>query len=240
MDIKRITALTAAAALLSTVPALAATQNGSVTVKWNTQASATLALNTNYSATGAQQLTAPAIAAQVNGGSGACTATGAGSEAAGVVNFGAVTPDGGANITDCQYASAVNAVVTTNSTNWTLSEAAAAAPPAGSALCAYANDTALTANSGTAKTFPFKPSAAALAALQTQYAGAAVTNNTLGTCATSGQAITTTPFNLISAASNGFTAAAPANLGEDIELQISSANATGAQQVVVNYTLVAN
>ena len=241
MNVKRLLGLALTATLISMGAASAATVTQPLTVKWNTQAVANLTLNTNYSAAGAQQLTAPAITTATNGSTaaGSCTATGAGSEVAATVNFGNVTPNGDANLLNCQYQNAVNAVVSTNSTNWSLTEAATAALPAGSALCAYANDTAATANSGTAKTFPFKASSATFAALQTQYGGAAVANNTLGTC-TGGAAITTVAFNVISAASNAFTAATPANLGQDIELELNNLNATGAQLVTVNFVLTAN
>ncbi len=228
MKTKQLAATAVLAGLiLGALPAGAATVTKPVTVKWNTQAVATLTLNTNYSAAGAQQLTAPTILQHASG-SGACTPTGAGSEAAATVNFGNVTPDS-STVTDCLYENAVNAQVATNSTNWSLTEQSSAAVPTSFELCALAN------NSG--GTFPFTV-AASLPATQTTRAAALANTNT--TACASGAQLNTTPFTIITGESTAFTSAAPANLGEDLDLAIGPNAPTGAQLVTVNYTLVAN
>lgn len=227
MKTKQLLASAAFAGLIiGALPVGAATVTGTATVKWNTQAIATLVLNTNYSAAGAQLTSAPSILAHVSG-SGACTATGTGGEVAGTVNFGNVTPDS-STVSDCLYKNAVNAQVVTNSTNWSLTEQSVAAVPAGFELCALAN------NSG--GTFPFTV-AATLPATQTTRVAALSNANT--TACVSGSQINTTPFNLISAESTAFTSGSPANLGEDIDLAIGANAPAGAQTVSVTYTLVA-
>lgn len=203
------------------LPAGAVTVNGSVTVKWNTAVAATLTLATNYDAAGAQQLTAPSILTNANGGSGACTATGSGSEVAATVNFGSITPDF-VQSTNCLYKNGVNAQVKTNSTTWNMTETLAAAAVAGSTLCALGNG----------QTFPF-PASGALPATQT--ARVAATGGT--TCPAGSLTITAASSTAITS-----TTAYPggANIGQDMELLIGTASATGAQTETVNYQVIAN
>jgi hypothetical protein len=112
-----------------------------ITVKWNTQAVGSLVLATNYSATGAQQLTAPAILQNQNGGVGTCTANGVGSEAAGTANFGNVSADN-TKFTNCQYKNGfVATIATSDPGGFILGYAATAGFPAGYGLCAIHNGT---------------------------------------------------------------------------------------------------
>lgn len=239
MKEKLIGAVAIAATLVTTMaPAFAAptVKTGTVVVSWNTQAAAVLTLFTNYTAAGVEGAGNPTITTATNGGTGTCTATGNGAESAGpppTVNFGNVTPDT-ANTTDCNYQSAINAQVVTSSKNWSLTEAIQGSIPAGYGLCAFANNAT--------KSFPF-PAAGALAATASQFSGAAPATATVGTCtagAVTGAALSTTAFNVISAASNSFTAATPANLGEDLELQVPANAAAGANTATIIYTLTAN
>ena len=227
MSLAAVAAIAAATAL----PAGAVTQTGSVTVKWNVTVTAALALNTNYSATGAQGLGAPTIlksTGPAGNASEACTA--AASEVAATVNFNQITPDPAlASNTDCLYKNAVDAQVTTNSTNWTLGEYATAALPAGATLCAYPNNFA---------SFPLTIAAAGTAPA-TQSARGAYADNT--TCAAAAAVLpaAATSTNIVTSAAQPFTGA-PAHIGEDLALLLTPAAATGAQTVTVTYSLVAN
>lgn len=202
------------------LPAGAVTKTGTVTVQWNTAVAATLGLATNYDATGAQQLTAPAILTNANGGSGACTANGAGSEAAATVNFGAITPDF-AQTTGCLYKNGVNALVKTNSTSWNMTEALSSVVT-GSTMCAMGNG----------QTFPF-PATGALPATQTARAAAPATT----TCPAGSLALTASAATAITS-----TTAYPggANIGQDMLLLLGTSSATGAQTVTLTYTVIAS
>lgn len=227
-DVKKFVAFAAVAALCgAAVPASAAaavTVNGTVTVKWNTAVAASMTLATNYDAAGAQQTTAPTILTQNNTGSGTCVAPAA--EVAATVNFGTITPDF-SQTTGCLYQNGVNALIKTNSTNWTLTEATAAAPPTGATLCALANDA-----SGN---FPF-PATGALAATQSIAAHtAAYIAGT--TCPASQLTLSTTNSTAVTS-----TTAYPggANIGQDMALLLTSANPLGNNTVTVNYQVIAN
>lgn len=225
MNHKRIAALALLAALAySAAPASAAvTKTGTINVKWNTQLLATLNLYTNYDSTGTGLQANGTILANTNGGSGTCSATDTGA-VQGTVNFGNVSADA-VKATDCMYENAVNAVANTNSTNWTLTEAATM--PAGYGLCALPNGTA---------SFPF--AAGALPATQTtRTTAASVPSNTSTTTCATGSFISAAGFTV---GSSSAAALANANFGEDIELVISPNAAAGAQTVAVTYTLVAN
>jgi hypothetical protein len=232
-NVKKLLSLAAVAACVAAtaLPAGAVTQTGSVTVKWNVTVTAALALNTNYSATGAQGLGAPTIlksSTPSGQASEACTA--AASEVAATVNFNQITPDPAlASNTDCLYKNAVDAQVTTNSSNWTLGEYATAALPAGATLCAYPNNFA---------SFPVTIAAAGTAPATTSARGAYADNTT---CAAGGLTIpaAASSTNLVTSAAQPFTAS-PAHIGEDMGLLLSPAAATGAQTVTVTYSLVAN
>jgi hypothetical protein len=233
-NVKKLLSLAAFAAIVgaASLPAGAVTQTAPVTVKWNVSVTAALVLNQNYSATGAAQITAPTILPSLNGGTGnSCSANGVGSEAAATVNFGTITPDSGlTKNTDCLYKNAVDAQVTTNSSNWTLGEyVSSASIPAGATLCAYPNNFA---------SFPVSIAAAGTAPA-TQSARASYTDNT--TCAAAAATLSTTAssINLVSASAQAFTAS-PAHIGEDLALLLTPAAATGNQTVTVTYSLVAN
>jgi hypothetical protein len=228
LDVKKFVAIAAVAIMCgAALPAGAAvTVNGTVTVKWNTAVAASMTLATNYDAAGAQQLTAPTIVTQANTGSGACTAAGAGSEAAATVNFGSITPDF-AQTTGCLYQNGVNAVVKTNSTNWTLTEATAAAPPAGATLCALANDPL--------NKFPF-PATGALPATQTIAAHTAA--YIAGTTCPANQLTLTAALSTAVTSTTAYPAGA--NIGQDMALLLTAANPLGANTVTVNYQVIAN
>ena len=228
-NVKKLLTIAAAAAIIgaTALPAGAVTQTGNVTVKWNVTVTANLTLNQNYSAAGAAQTTAPSILTSTGpGGTGTCTAAGVGSEAAGTNNFGNITPDASlSKNVDCLYKNAINAQVTTNSTNWNLG-ASSAALPAGATLCLYPNG------------YTFGTAPAALPA--TQSARATYADN--ATCAGAGALTVPTSANstnMITADATQFTASA-ANIGVDLGLLLTPAAATGAQSVVMTYTLVAN
>jgi hypothetical protein len=212
----------------------ATTKTATITVKWNTQAIANLTLHTDYSATGVFNggTAAGKIDTQLNGGAGACTGTDP-TNADLTDDFGTPSPDG-TKFTDCQYENAVNAIVSTNSTNWNLGvQATAGYVAANGTLCGYANDAG--------KAFPF-PNAAAYAATQTQYGGVATTNTTAGACASSGLLMdgTGTTTNIVNGCTHSFTSASPANLGMDIELVLANNAPTGTTTVTETYTLTAN
>lgn len=233
---KKIAAVLAAAALFTPALPASAALTGNVTVKWNTQAVGAISLYTQYSGTtspaGQHQAAASNdIYTMLNGGTGQCngTATSPSQDAgvAGTVNFGNVTPDSAANVTDCMEINAINAQVVTNDTaGWSVNEAAQAAVPANYALCAYPNGSA--SFPLTAATLPYTASARV----------AAVTNTTLGTCASSGSLLTTTAFNVVTNSTSVFSSVAPANMGEDMELEVGPNAPAGATTVTVVYTLV--
>lgn len=234
MNKKLIAAATLAALVTAASPAFATTTTKTITVKWNTQAIASLTLHTDYSATGVFGASAGSILAQTNGGSGnACTATDPTNTDL-IDDFGAITPDS-AVFTDCLYKNAVNAIVSTNSVSWTLGVAATAGyVAANGTLCGYAN------NGGTG--FPFAAAAAHAVSQTTRVA--AVTNTSAGACAAGGgPAIlmdgTGTTSNIVSE-THAFTAASPANFGMDIEVAVPANAPTGTTTVTETYTLTAS
>lgn len=231
MNLKKALVLASIAALaLPALPANAAT-TGTIQVKWNTQAVGTLALHTQYDGApvGQHKATAETIYAATNGGAGTCQASDTSPDL--TVNFGNVTPDS-ANVTDCLEINAVNAIVATNdTTGWNVSEAVTAglAPAANYSMCAYPNGSA---------SWPFA-NAAAMAATASARA-AAVTAATIGTCSGGGQLLNGTSFQMNTTNTNAFTAASPANIGEDLELLIGAAAPLGAQTETVTFTLTLN
>lgn len=232
---KKIAAVLAAAALFTPALPASAALTGNVTVKWNTQAVGAISLYTQYSGTttpaGQHQAAASNdIYTALNGGAGQCNGTATSpsqdANAAGTVNFGNVMPDSGTNVTDCLEINAINAQVVTNDTaGWSVNEAAQAAIPANYALCAYPNGGA---------SFPLSGALAYAASARS----AAVANTTLGTCASSGNLLSTTAFNLVTNSTTTFNSAAPANIGEDLELEIGANAPAGATTATVVYTLV--
>jgi hypothetical protein len=229
-NVKKLLILATLAAMVgaSALPAGATTASGTVTVKWNITVTANLTLNTDYTAAGAQGFTAPSLLLSTGtGGTGeACTNTNP--ETTATVNFGTITPDSGlAKNTDCLYKNAVDALVQTNSTNWSLGEYNTAALPTGATLCAFGNG----------YTFPSTTATATV----NQSARATYTDNT--TCAAGGGnvALTTTSTNnnLVNGATTAFTATA-ASVTEDMGLMLTPAAATGPQNPTVTFSLIAN
>ncbi len=207
----------------------ATTKTGTVTVKWNSQALATLTMHTDYNAAGAFAATAGKIDANLNGGAGVCTAADP-TNTDGTVDFGNVSVDA-TKYTNCQYESAVNASISTSSNNWNLTEALGANPVAGYELCAYANNAA--------KTFA-SFNAAALPVVTTSYGGAAVSNVSTAACAANGQPLNTAGFTAATN-TNTFAPASPANIGEDLELVMqNNATANNNAGITLTYTLTAN
>lgn len=168
MNQKRIAALAFVASLAATtIPTLAGTATGTVTVKWNTQALATISVHTQATSGG----TSPTRAAQTiywNGNtdpSSGCNAvqpgvanSGTDASADGTINFGNVTPSG-TQYTDCMETNAANVYVATNDTNgWNVTASVTTqtnvvnyGAAGGELLCilpngAYANNLAYTAS----------------------------------------------------------------------------------------------
>lgn len=232
MNIKKFAALASFAAVLATTvaPAYAANPTGTVTIKWNTQSIATMALTTNYSATGAQGLGAPAIFQNTNGGaaSAGCTAAGAGSEVALTVNFGNVTPDS-AKYVDCLYDNGINAAVATNDTLGyavNVQETTAPTSPGSYMLCLLPNGTY--SNTGAV-------------AQSTRTSNASVTSIVTTTASgTSCGAGNTTIWGTTQALYSSAAATAGANFGADVELVIAPNAPTGANSGVVTYTMALN
>ncbi len=226
--------LLAIAALLSlalpALPSAAATVTKTVTVKWNTQAVATLNVHTDYSATGAFGAAAGTILSNLNGGAGLCTATDP-TNADLTVDFGSVTPDVGVNYTDCMYKNAVNAQVVTSSTNWGLTaQVTTGAVPADTELCALPNGFA-----------SFPASAAALPVAQTARV-AAPSIVSVAACP-AGNVIIGAASATLATETNAFSSASPANIGHDLELvlkPLAAASAGAGTVTVVTYTLTAN
>ncbi len=219
---------TMAALLCPTFANAATTKTGSVTVKWNSQALATLTLHTDYNSSGVFNTSAGKVDTNANGGTGTCTAADP-TNTDGTVDFGTVSVDP-TKYTDCQYENAVNAIVSTSSSNWTLAEALGANPAAGYELCAYANNGA--------KSFA-SFNAAALPVAQTQYAGSAVTNTSSAACASNGQPLNTSGFTAATN-TNQFTVGSPANVGQDLELVMANNAASNSTTATLTYTLTAN
>ncbi|MHB8462839.1 MAG: hypothetical protein ACYDA1_09340, partial [Vulcanimicrobiaceae bacterium] len=207
---------------------------GTVTVKWNTQAvgSITLVGQYNGAPVGSHNLGAETIYAALNGGAGnACTLSDTEPAGAPVVNFGNVTPDATV-FTDCMEVNALDSqVVTNDTTGWKVAEQATAGIPAGTnfELCSYPNG----------GTFPFG-NVAALPATASARA-AAVINTSTTACSGGGNPIfasgASAAFTLNTTNTNAFTAATPANFGEDYELVLGPSAPSGAQSVTVTYTL---
>jgi hypothetical protein len=230
MNVKKLLAIAALLSLaLPALPSSAATVTKLVTVKWNTQAVATLTVVTNYSAAAAQGLGAPAILSNVNGGGGLCGAPA--SETALDVDFGNVSPDSGAIYTDCLYKNAVNAQVVTSSTNWNLAaQVTTGSVPADTQLCAAPNGVA---------NFPFNAAALPI----TQSARVAAPSIVSVAACPAGNLIINGTSATLATETNAFSSGSPANIGHDLELvlkPLAAASGGSPTQVTVTYTLTAN
>ncbi len=234
--IKKLIALSTLAAIAAGAgPALAATtKTGTVTVQWNTQAIASLTLHTDYNASGTFNggTQAGQILTGTNGGTGACTAVDPTNTDL-TVNFGTPSPDG-TNVTNCLYKSAVNAIISTNSTSWGLTEQATAGyTAANGTLCAFGNSVA----------FPLSGAQAGLttAHVSARASAVAITTASDAACTTAGGTpISATMATLANAVTTAFTSASPANIGEDVELSLPAQAPTGTTTVTETYTLTAN
>ena len=230
-------AAVAAAALIAvgfaTAPASAAvTVPGSVTVKWNVQVNATLALTTNYTNTGINTTTNSVIDVKNNGGVGTCAGPAAGANVNGTVDFGNVTADTAA-VTFCGYENAVVAKVGTNSSSWNMSEAATV--PAGYVLCPVGNG--ITFANATAPTTSTLTAANAFSATN-QASGFGTTVACTATSLGGTGGLVTAPTNIETG--NFTTGSAAAYIGEGYVLGIPALAASGAQTLTVAYSLVAN
>jgi len=232
MNTKRIIALASFAALvISTTPAFAASPT--VTVDWNTQKIESIVLTSQYNGTptGTHNTGAEPIYLNNDGtGAGICQAsdTEAGSGTSNgtlnnaTINFGLVTPDS-LVYTDCLEINAINAVVETNdSLGYSVTEAATSGYPAsGFALCLLPNGGASYTN-GEAATASARAAAPLITSTAACPAGDFLMNATGATLISSSAATTGT------------------NLGGDVELVMAPNAPTGAQSVVVTYTLTLN
>ena len=228
MKHKKLAALAFAATLAATtIPTFAAT--GTVTVKWNTQAIATLTLTTQASAAtthaASENIYWAGNGSTASGCNGTTNTAAAGTDtsAAGTINFGNVTPDS-VNYTNCLEVNAVNANLATNDTNgYNVTVQATAGAPAnfnaaaGTELCLLPNGT-------WANNLAYTASARA--------AAVAITSTTAcpGGDFQVGSASATTL--LATTASTAGT-----NLPADMELVLGPNVPTGAQSVTVTYTL---
>lgn len=256
MKLKNFAAFALLAALISMATpaasfAAAATSTGTITVKWNTQATATLLLHTGYTTTFAHSGVAAPIKALLNGGAGACSASDPTNTDL-TVDFGNVSPDSGANVTDCLEVGSQIASVVTNSTNWTLTEAATGGYPASTCsgnpcflLCGYADNGATAGKHGA---FPVTTANITGGTVPSSATAAnAVTNAATTACAAdagnAGIKLDGTGGTLVNGTSGGtvgYTTGAPAYIGMDIELLIAGNAPTGQQTVTETATLTAN
>jgi hypothetical protein len=245
-NVKKLLTLAALAAMTASValPAGAATVQKTVTVQWNLSVSANLNLYTNYNsgaATPASGTSSVGELMQALSGSSACTAPGAGTIAAGTVDFGTITPDSAlTQDTVCAVKQAVDAWVQTNSSNWKLAEALTTNAPAGAVLCGLSD-------SGN---FPITVSGAAATSPASARTAASLTDGNAtgtGSCAGAGElAIPTDAGNPFAAGNQAnmatSTTAYPTgtNVGEDLELILHPSATTGAVTRTLTVELIAN
>ena len=238
MNGKKLAALAFVATLAaSTIPTLAATTTGTVTVKWNTQALASLTLVTQPSAalthTGPSSIfwASNPAASTTSGCNGVIATAASGTDASAnqTINFGNVTPDT-VNYTDCMEKDAINVQVVNNDTNgWNVTEQMTAGAPAayatatGELLCllpnpagAYAKDQAWAASGR-----------AAPVAISSTTACPAGDYAILSASATT----------LLSVAAAGTAPTAGTNFPADMELVISPNAASNTVVSTVTYTL---
>lgn len=148
-------------------------QYGSVKLQWNVAVAMNAVVHTNYTAAFAFGGATATVGAN---GTGACTAAPAGNTDLNIM-YGTITPSF-AGTQGCDYQNAVGVSVQTNDTSgFAVYQYLDAALPAGTNLCAFANNAA--------KTFPVTPAAA----IQTTQWTTAPTAYA-GSCAAGGQAIT--------------------------------------------------
>jgi hypothetical protein len=234
MNTKRIAALVALGALLSTAsPALAVTQSGTVNVEWNYAITATLAMYTQTTAS--HTSTAPAsndIYTQANGGAGQCNGSTTASKdtyptGSGTVDFGLVVADS-TDYTNCLETNAIDAYVITNdSSGANLQVVMTSGQPSdydtatnGSLLCILpANTWSTTGNTAWAAS-----------------SRTAAVSMTSTTACSSGTAITTTAATLLALTK----ATTGSDINQDLQLNMGPQMQSGANTAVVTYTLTTN
>ncbi len=243
MNIKRLAALVTLGALLSTAaPALAVVQNQNVNVEWNYAITATLTMYTQTTAS--KTHTTPAATDIYWNGNGStssgCNGTtdvanasydgngGNGANANGTVNFGDVVADG-TDYTNCLEVNAIDAYVVTNDSlgaNLTV-QATAGVPSAydtatnGSLLCILP-DGVWSTTGNTA---------------WTASARAAAVSMTSTTACSSGTLVPTAAPATLLALTKSTTGS---DLNSDVQLNMGPAMQSGAQTVVLTYTLTTN
>ena len=240
---KLLTALTLAALALPAMPVAAATTFGSPTVdvNWNVTASGSVTLYSDYanggSACGSESTGCgtPAVLQSPAAGAGTCTAapaaptanTGAAGSTTGVF-FGNIAPDLTTKNTECYYKNAVDAVISTNDANYSLTEdvSVASTNAAGYWLCEV--------NNGTVPTASVTPSAAASAPTGFTAAGA------VAACPTGMTRISTTAGGTTAYSQASGSTPSNAHVGQDYALVVPALAGTGAAQFVVTYTFVGN
>jgi len=239
MKLKNIAALALTSAMiLSAAPAMAAT--GTVTVKWNTQKSAAITVftQTTASQTGGVAPAANDIFYQGNGsltslcnGVAVASKDGAtnGPYAAGTVNFGNVTPDGGL-FTNCLEINAAEAYVTTNDGAGVQVQAAIAGTPVGyntaangSLLCIFGDGYATGATPGAATAYTASARVAAISGLSTT------------ACPATGLAVTAANATLVNS-----TALGTQDLNQDFQLNLGPNSTVGSVTATLTYTVTAN
>lgn len=234
----------------STLPAAAAT-TGTVTVKWNVTAIASLTLQGNYTNTGTSGALNPTAASLIpilNGGSGSCGAGGTAGAGAGTtaltLDFGAITPDA-SKATICMLLNGAEAAVNTNDTaGVTVAVSQTTAPTqAGAAVCyvPISNNAPVAGGSSVSTA-----NLSAAKAVDTTDATAASWTDTAGTCAGltySGTAITGAAAfgastTLLKSTDNTTN---PAYFGADYGVLIpANASKTAGDQGVITYTVTTN
>jgi hypothetical protein len=210
------------------MPASAANQTGSVQMKWNVAATATMTLVTNYTAgsPAAQGLGANSLLPSV----AATTCTSQSAETAFTLTFGALTPSSTAEV-GCTYQRAIAATVTTNdSSGYKIQEWLDQAPTAGIQFCAIPNNTGVATVNAPASVTSGNPAATANSCPNSGtvlVAGTAASGSGGGNPGTAGIRTATAPGSPYTWAS---TAAVAANLvyGEDIQIGLAANQASSA------------
>jgi len=237
-------------------PAMAAaavSQYGSVKLQWNVAPTMKAIVHTNYTAAFAN---AGASSVDLSNPAGTCPAAGGAGNADLTIDFGTITPSFAATVA-CTYTNAVGVSVQSNDNNgFQVYEYLDAALPAGTNLCAFANDAA--------GTFPVTAAAAISTSTRNGvgpavYGGACAANGAnltnAGVVQNAGQgpvsnaniALAPTAGEYASAAAqtgtefvNYASAAGSAVLaGEDLQLNVGTTAVTGSPNVIMTLQFVA-
>lgn len=228
-------------------PSMAATNQGSVQLKYTVNAVASVSIATNYSAAGAQQLTAPTI---LPSAAGQCTAPA--SETGATLTFAGITPPA-AGYTGCYYKNAVSVGVLSNDTlGVKIYEYLDVLNP-GEQVCAFPTDAAPVAANPTASSASGNPAAyaAACAAGGTALAALGATNSGGagfgGPGAPGGTVVNANPlyttwtaggFTLYSGTANSGTIWK--YMGQDVQLNVNGTAPSTAQTNVISFAIIPN